>query len=241
IRRLIERGYVKTVKSAKKVVDRRDPIVWEVLENVIDGHPVMLNRAPTLHRLGIQAYQPVLIEEKAVRLHPLSCPAFNADFDGDQMAIHLPLSNDAVLEASVLMLGSHNLLSPASGGPIAVPSQDMVLGIYYLTKMAQDKMGEGKTFASTDEVLTAFDQDKVHLHAKINVRVCTENEDGEITQEIVKTTTGRIIFNQIIPKEIGYINKTLGKKELRILIRGIQNDVGTARTADFLDKMKKLG
>ncbi len=241
IRRLIERGYVQTVKSAKKVVDRRDPMVWEVLENVIDGHPVMLNRAPTLHRLGIQAYQPVLIEEKAVRLHPLSTTAFNADFDGDQMAIHLPLSNDAVLEASVLMLGSHNLLSPASGGPIAVPSQDMVLGIYYLTKMAQGKKGEGKTFANTGEVLAAFDQNKVHIHAKINVRITKASDDSEARQEIVKTTTGRVIFNQIIPEGIPFTNKTLGKKELRTLIRDIQNEVGTARTAGFLDEMKTLG
>lgn len=241
IRRLIERGYVKTVKSAKKVVDRRDQVVWEVLENVIDGHPVMLNRAPTLHRLGIQAFQPVLIEEKAVRLHPLACTAFNADFDGDQMAVHVPLSNDAVLEASVLMLGSHNILSPASGGPIAVPSQDMVLGIYYLTKMSSDQKGEGKTFANMDEVLSAFDQNRVHIHAKINVRITKEGEDGEVTQEIIKTTTGRVIFNQILPREIPFINKTLGKKELRSLIGVIQHEVGTARTAAFLDEMKQLG
>ena len=241
IRRLIERGYVKTVKSAKKVVDRRDQVVWEVLENVIDGHPVMLNRAPTLHRLGIQAFQPVLIEEKAVRLHPLACTAFNADFDGDQMAVHVPLSNDAVLEASVLMLGSHNILSPANGGPIAVPSQDMVLGIYYLTKMAGDQKGEGKTFANVGEVLSAYDQSRVHIHAKINVRVTTESNDGEITQEIIKTTTGRVIFNEILPEDIPFINKTLGKKELRTLIGDIQHEVGTARTAEFLDDMKKLG
>jgi DNA-directed RNA polymerase subunit beta' len=241
IRRLIERGYVKTVKSAKKVVDRREPVVWGVLENVIDGHPVLLNRAPTLHRLGIQAFQPVLIEEKAIRLHPLACTAFNADFDGDQMAVHVPLSNDAVLEASVLMLGSHNLLSPASGGPIAVPSQDMVLGIYYLTKMANDKKGEDKTFASTDEVLIASDQNQLHNHAKINVRVTGEREAGEIHSEIIKTTTGRVIFNEILPDGIPFINKRLGKKELRVLIGNIQHKVGTARTAEFLDKMKQLG
>jgi len=241
IRRLIERGYVKTVKSAKKVVDRRDQVVWEVLENVIDGHPVLLNRAPTLHRLGIQAYQPVLIEDKAIRLHPLSCTAFNADFDGDQMAVHLPLSHDAVLEASILMLGSHNILSPASGGPIAVPSQDMVLGIYYLTKMGNGKKGEGKTFASTDEVIIAFDQGRIDIHAKINVRIETVNEEGEIEPEIIKTTTGRVLFNEILPDEIEFINKTLGKKELRVLIGEIHFASGTVRTAEFLDKMKKLG
>ena len=241
IRRLIERGYVKTVKSAKKVVDRRDAVVWEVLENVIDGHPVMLNRAPTLHRLGIQAFQPVLIEEKAIRLHPLACTAFNADFDGDQMAVHLPLSHDAVLEASVLMLGSHNIMSPASGGPIAVPSQDMILGLYYLTKPANGKKGEGKTFAHMDEVLVAFDQRQIDLHAKINVRVDVINEEGESVKEVVKTSTGRVIFNQIVPEEIGFMNKTLGKKELRVLIGDIHGIVGTTRTAAFLDEMKKLG
>ncbi|MCC5943170.1 MAG: DNA-directed RNA polymerase subunit beta' [Balneolaceae bacterium] len=241
IRRLIERGYVKTVKSAKKVVDRRDQVVWEVLENVIDGHPVMLNRAPTLHRLGIQAYQPVLIEEKAIRLHPLSCTAFNADFDGDQMAVHLPLSHDAVIEASILMLGSHNILSPASGGPIAVPSQDMVLGIYYLTKMGNGKLGEGKTFADTDEVLIAYDQGKLHVHAKINVRIPVTNEEGETTYEIIKTTTGRVLFNNIVPEGVEYVNKTLGKKELRILIGDIHGQVGTSKTAEFLDNMKQMG
>ncbi len=240
IRRLIERGYVKTVKSAKKVVERRDQVVWEVLENVIDGHPVMLNRAPTLHRLGIQAYQPVLIEEKAIRLHPLSCTAFNADFDGDQMAVHLPLSHDAVVEASVLMLGSHNIMSPASGGPIAVPSQDMVLGIYYLTKMAEGKKGEGKYFSSPEEVLVAFDQGRLDIHAKINVRIPVTKE-GESSHEMMLTTTGRVIFNQILPEGISYINKTLGKKELRVLIGEIHSEAGTQRTSDFLDKMKKLG
>jgi DNA-directed RNA polymerase subunit beta' len=241
IRRLIERGYVKTVKSAKKVVDRRDQVVWEVLENVIDGHPVLLNRAPTLHRLGIQAYQPVLIEEKAIRLHPLSCTAFNADFDGDQMAVHLPLSHDAVLEASILMLGSHNILSPASGGPIAVPSQDMILGIYYLTKMGNGKRGEGKTFANPDEVLVAYDQDKIDVHAKINVRIPIVNEDGETEYEIIKTTTGRVLFNRIVPENIGFVNKTLGKKELRTLIGDIHSSTGTTITAAFLDKMKQMG
>ncbi|MFV1883503.1 MAG: DNA-directed RNA polymerase subunit beta' [Balneola sp.] len=241
IRRLIERGYVKTVKSAKKVVDRRDAVVWEVLENVIDGHPVMLNRAPTLHRLGIQAFQPVLIEEKAIRLHPLACTAFNADFDGDQMAVHLPLSHDAVLEASVLMLGSHNIMSPASGGPIAVPSQDMILGLYYLTKPRSGQRGEGKTFASPGEVIIAFDQDRLDVHAKINVRIETTNEDGETVSEVIKTSTGRVLFNEIVPNEMGFINKTLGKKELRILIGDIHGKCGTARTAAFLDDMKKIG
>jgi len=241
IRRLIERGYVKTVKSAKKVVDRRDQVVWEVLENVIDGHPVLLNRAPTLHRLGIQAYQPVLIEDKAIRLHPLSCTAFNADFDGDQMAVHLPLSHDAVMEASILMLGSHNILSPASGGPVAVPSQDMILGIYYLTKMGNGKRGEGKTFAAPDEVLIAYDQNKIDTHAKINVRVPVTQDDGTIAPEIIKTTTGRVLFNRIVPEGVEFVNRTLGKKELRILIDEIYNTVGPVETAFFLDKMKETG
>ncbi len=241
IRRLIERGYVKTVKSAKKVVDRRDQVVWEVLENVIDGHPVMLNRAPTLHRLGIQAFQPVLIEEKAIRLHPLACTAFNADFDGDQMAVHLPLSNDAILEASVLMLGSHNIMSPANGGPIAVPSQDMILGLYYLTKLGNGMKGEGKTFSSVDEVLIAYDQGELELHAKINVRISNIDEEGNDIIEVIKTSTGRVIFNQIVPKQMGYINKTFGKKELRILIGDIHSEAGTTRAAAFLDDMKKLG
>ncbi|MDZ7808577.1 MAG: DNA-directed RNA polymerase subunit beta' [Gracilimonas sp.] len=241
IRRLIERGYVKTVKSAKKVVDRRDAVVWEVLENVIDGHPVLLNRAPTLHRLGIQAFQPVLIEDKAIRLHPLACTAFNADFDGDQMAVHLPLSHDAVIEASVLMLGSHNILAPANGGPIAVPSQDMILGLYYLSKPDDGCLGEGKTFASPAEVLVAFDQGKLDAHAKINVRIPVVNEEGEKVNEVIKTSTGRVIFNEIVPEEIPFINKTLGKKELRNLIGEIHDVVGTAKTAGFLDDMKKLG
>jgi DNA-directed RNA polymerase subunit beta' len=241
IRRLIERGYVKTIKSAKKVVDQREPVVWGVLENVIDGHPVLLNRAPTLHRLGIQAFQPVLIEEKAIRLHPLACTAFNADFDGDQMAVHVPLSNDALLEASVLMLGSHNLLSPASGGPIAVPSQDMVLGIYYLTKAANDKKGEGKVFANTEEVLVAYDQNHLDSNAKIKVRITETNDDGEFHPELIETTTGRVIFNEILPKKIPFINKRLGKKELGTVIGDIQHAVGTARTAEFLDDMKRLG
>jgi len=241
IRRLIERGYVKTVKSAKKVVDRRDQVVWEVLERVIDGHPVLLNRAPTLHRLGIQAYQPVLIEDKAIRLHPLSCTAFNADFDGDQMAVHLPLSHDAVMEASILMLGSHNILSPASGGPVAVPSQDMILGIYYMTKMGNGKLGEGKTFSNPDEVVIAYDQKKLDIHAKINVRVPVKQDDGTLAPEIIKTTTGRVLFNRIVPAGVEFVNRTLGKKELRGLIDGIYNTVGPVETAHFLDKMKETG
>ncbi len=240
IRRLIERGYVKTVKSAKKVVDRRDQVVWDVLENVIDGHPVMLNRAPTLHRLGIQAYQPVLIEEKAIRLHPLSCTAFNADFDGDQMAVHLPLSQDAILEASILMLGSHNIMSPANGGPIAVPSQDMVLGIYYLTKMGNDRKGEGKTFSSSGEVVIAYDQGKIDMHAKINVRMPVKTE-GEKKYEMVKTTTGRVLFNQVIPEQMPFKNQTFGKKELRSLIAEVFAVCGTATAAKFLDDMKAFG
>jgi DNA-directed RNA polymerase subunit beta' len=240
IRRLIERGYVKTVKSAKKVVDRRDAVVWDVLENVIDGHPVLLNRAPTLHRLGIQAYQPVLIEEKAIRLHPLSCTAFNADFDGDQMAVHLPLSHDAILEASVLMLGSHNIMNPASGAPIAVPSQDMVLGIYYLTKMANGMKGEGKTFHSAEEVVIAYDQGVIELHTRINVRNPKKN-NGNTGNEIIKTTTGRVIFNQILPPEIEFKNVTFGKKELRLLISEVFGKSGTAACAIFMDEMKTLG
>ncbi|MCH8558290.1 MAG: DNA-directed RNA polymerase subunit beta' [Balneolia bacterium] len=241
IRRLIERGYVKTVKSAKKMVDRRDEVVWDVLENVIDGHPVMLNRAPTLHRLGIQAFQPILIEHKAIQLHPLACTAFNADFDGDQMAVHLPLSNDAILEASILMLGAHNILNPASGGPITVPSQDMILGLYYMTKVGPaGEEGEGKLFSSADEVIVAYDQGAVKLHSRISLRIYKE-VDGERKSEIVKTTPGRVIFNEIIPEELGFINLTFGKKELRNLIGEVFARVGTARTAQFLDDMKYLG
>ncbi len=240
IRRLIERGYVKTVKSAKKMVDRREEVVWDVLENVIKGHPVLLNRAPTLHRLGIQAYQPILTEYKAIQLHPLSCTAFNADFDGDQMAVHLPLSNDAILEASVLMLGSHNILNPASGGPITVPSQDMVLGIYYLTKLANNAKGDGKTFSSADEVLIAYDQGIIELHARINVRLPIE-EDGVVVNKVVKTSTGRVLFNEIVPEGIEFKNITFGKKELRNLINEVYAVAGTAKASVFLDQMKKLG
>lgn len=240
IRRLIERGYVKTVKSAKKMVDRREEVVWDVLEHAIDGHPVLLNRAPTLHRLGIQAYQPILTEHKAIQLHPLSCTAFNADFDGDQMAVHLPLSHDAILEASILMLGSHNIMNPASGGPITVPSQDMVLGVYYLTKVGTNHKGDGKTFGSSDEVIIAYDQGIVELHSRINVRI-EKTENGETKFEMIKTTPGRVIFNEIIPEEVGFKNITFGKKELRNLIGDVYSNAGTAKTAVFLDEMKKLG
>lgn len=240
IRRLIERGYVKTVKSAKKMVDRRDEVIWDVLENVIKGHPVLLNRAPTLHRLGIQAFQPILIEHKAIQLHPLACTAFNADFDGDQMAVHLPLSNDAILEASVLMLGAHNILNPASGGPITVPSQDMILGLYYMTKVGPSSETDEKTFATTDEVVIAFDQGKLNLHNRIKVRLRAGIDGVEETQ-VIQTTAGRVLFNEIIPNDIGFKNLTFGKKELRNLIGEVFSAVGTARTAQFLDDMKYLG
>ncbi len=241
IRRLIERGYVKTVKSAKKMVDRRDDVVWDVLEHVINGHPVLLNRAPTLHRLGIQAFQPILTEHKAIQLHPLACTAFNADFDGDQMAVHLPLSNDAILEASVLMLGAHNIMNPASGGPITVPSQDMVLGIYYLTKMGNGFKGEGKTFASSDEVVIAYDQGVIDLHSVINLRITKTDEEGNSKSELIKTSPGRVIFNSILPSGMPFKNITFGKKELRNLIGDIYANAGTAQTSAFLDNMKRLG
>jgi DNA-directed RNA polymerase subunit beta' len=245
IRRLIERGYVKTVKSAKKMIDRRDENVWDVLENVIQGHPVMLNRAPTLHRLGIQAFQPVLIEHKAIQLHPLACTAFNADFDGDQMAVHLPLSNEAILEASVLMLGAHNILNPASGGPITVPSQDMILGLYYMTKVSNSHTGDPKMFASEDEVIIAHNIGVLDLHQRIKLRrpaVLSDDEnDVPAKAEYIITTPGRVLFNQIIPNEVGFKNITFGKKELRVLIGEVFAEVGTARTAQFLDDMKFLG
>ena len=233
IRRLIERGIVKTVKSAKKVVDRRTPEVWDILEKVIDGHPVMLNRAPTLHRLGIQAFQPVLIEGKAIRLHPLVTTAFNADFDGDQMAVHVPLSHDACLEAMTLMLSSHNILSPAHGGPIAVPSQDMVLGMYYMTKLLPGDKGEGMAFANTTEVIQAFDHGVVGLHTKIKLRL----ENGRM----METTVGRAIFNQVVPKELGYVNEVLTKKNLRNIIGRVFAATGFQGTAKFLDDIKNMG
>ena len=241
IRKLIERGIVKTVKSAKKIVDKKDPVVWDILENVLKGHPVLLNRAPTLHRLGIQAFQPKLIEGKAIQLHPLVCTAFNADFDGDQMAVHLPLGNAAILEAQLLMLASHNILNPANGSPITVPSQDMVLGLYYLTKerVSDDEKtikGEGKTFYSAEEVIIAHNEGKLDLHAKIKAKV---NDGGEM--KLIETTCGRVIFNQSVPEEAGYINELLTKKSLRDIIGKILKLAGTAKTAEFLDNIKTLG
>ena len=245
IRKLIERGIVKTVKSAKKIVDRKDPVVWDILENVLKGHPVMLNRAPTLHRLGIQAFQPKLIEGKAIQLHPLVCTAFNADFDGDQMAVHLPLGNAAVLEAQMLMLASHNILNPANGAPITVPSQDMVLGLYYITKgrksTPEDKVrGEGLTFYSHEEVNIAYNERKIDLHAYIKVKV-NDRVDGQLVNHLVETTVGRVIFNQFVPEEVGFINEILTKKSLRDIIGRVLKLSGTAKTAAFLDAIKNLG
>ncbi len=245
IRKLIERGIVKTVKSAKKIVDRKDPVVWDILENVLKGHPVMLNRAPTLHRLGIQSFQPKLIEGKAIQLHPLVCTAFNADFDGDQMAVHLPLGNAAVLEAQILMLASHNILNPANGAPITVPSQDMVLGLYYITKARRSTKerlvkGEGLTFYSSEEVTIAYNEKKVDLHAIIKVKIPKPGtENGET--ELIETTVGRVIFNEFVPPEIGYINDLLTKKSLRDIIGRVLKASGTAATAQFLDDIKNLG
>jgi DNA-directed RNA polymerase subunit beta' len=232
IRKLIERGIVKTVKSAKKMVEKKGPEVWEILENIIDGHPVLLNRAPTLHRLGIQAFQPVLVEGKAIRIHPMVCTAFNADFDGDQMAVHVPLSFDAQLEARVLMLSSHNILSPASGAPIVTPTQDQVLGCYYLTKSRSGDVGEGMTFSSPEEVIVAYNYRKVALHSRIKVK---------IGGQMMETTTGRVLFNQIVPKEIGFINELLNKKRLVQIIASAFRSVGNLKTAAFLDQLKELG
>ncbi len=245
IRKLIERGIVKTVKSAKKIVDRKDPVVWDILENVLKGHPVMLNRAPTLHRLGIQAFQPKLIEGKAIQLHPLVCTAFNADFDGDQMAVHLPLGNAAILEAQMLMLASHNILNPANGAPITVPSQDMVLGLYYITKARKSTetikvKGEGSTFYSHEEVRIAYNESKIDLHAVINVKV-DDVVDGQKVNHIIETTVGRVLFNEFVPEEVGFINELLTKKSLRDIIGNVLKKAGTAKTADFLDAIKDLG
>src|SRR5512137_538462 len=245
IRKLIERGIVKTVKSAKKIVDRKDPVVWDILENVLKGHPVLLNRAPTLHRLGIQAFQPKLIEGKAIQLHPLVCTAFNADFDGDQMAVHLPLGNGAVLEAQMLMLASHNILNPANGAPITVPSQDMVLGLYYITKgrkstETEKVRGEGLIFYSPEEVNIAYNEGKIDLHAHIKVKV-NDRKDGEFINHLIETTVGRVIFNQYVPEEVGYINELLTKKSLRDIIGRVLKLSGMAKTADFLDAIKNLG
>ena len=246
IRKMIERGIVKTVKSAKKIVDKKEPVVWDILENILKGHPVLLNRAPTLHRLGIQAFQPKLIEGKAIRLHPLVTTAFNADFDGDQMAVHLPLGNAAILEAQLLMLASHNILNPANGAPIAVPSQDMVLGLYYITKgkktMGDDIVkGEGGTFYSPEEVIIANNEGKLDLHASIKVLTNDLNEAGEIERRMVETTCGRVLFNEKVPEEAGYIEGVMTKKALRDMIGHVLKICGTSRTVQFLDDIKELG
>ena len=245
IRKMIERGIVKTVKSAKKIVDKKEPVVWDILENVLKGHPVLLNRAPTLHRLGIQAFQPKLIEGKAIQLHPLVTTAFNADFDGDQMAVHLPLGNAAILEAQMLMLASHNILNPANGQPITVPSQDMVLGLYYISKgkkstKTEKVKGEGMTFYGPEEVIIAYNEGAVDLHAEIKVKVKVRKA-GELVEEMVETVVGRVLFNQDVPEEVGYINKLLTKKELKNIIGDVLNITGMAKTADFLDKIKNRG
>jgi DNA-directed RNA polymerase subunit beta' len=246
IRKMIERGIVKTVKSAKKIVDKKEPVVWDILENVLKGHPVLLNRAPTLHRLGIQAFQPKLIEGKAIRLHPLVTTAFNADFDGDQMAVHLPLGNAAILEAQLLMLASHNILNPANGAPIAVPSQDMVLGLYYMTKgkVSTDTeivKGEGKSFYSPEEVIIAYNERKLDLHAPIKVKTYDLNEQGVPVLKMIETTCGRVLFNTKVPRETGFINDVLTKKALRDIIGDVLKVSGTSRTAQFLDDIKNLG
>ncbi|MCB9225308.1 MAG: DNA-directed RNA polymerase subunit beta' [Crocinitomicaceae bacterium] len=246
IRKLIERGIVKTVKSAKKIVDKKEPIVWDILENVLKGHPVLLNRAPTLHRLGIQAFQPKLIEGKAIRLHPLVCTAFNADFDGDQMAVHLPLGNAAILEAQMLMLSSHNIRNSANGAPIAVPSQDMVLGLYYITKLKKSTKeevvkGEGMTFYSPEEVIIANNEGKLDIHAGIKVRTFDVDEEGNQVERIIETTCGRVLFNELVPDAVGYIDEVLTKKALRDIISRVLAVCGTARTAQFLDDIKDMG
>ncbi len=240
IRKLIERGIVKTVKSAKKIIDRKDPVIWDILEHVMEGHPVLLNRAPTLHRLGILAFQPRMIEGKAIQLHPLACTGFNADFDGDQMAVHLPLSNEAILEAQLLMLGSHNILNPANGAPITVPSQDMVLGLYYITKERPGAKGEGLIFYSPEEATIALNEKKVAMHARIKVRV-QDIENGEKVTKLIETTPGRLMVNQFVPQEVGYFNKVMKKSTLRDLIGDVIKVCGVARTAKFLDDIKNLG
>ena len=241
IRKLIERGIVKTVKSAKKIVDRKDAVIWDILENVMKGHPVLLNRAPTLHRLGIQAFQPRMIEGKAIQLHPLACTAFNADFDGDQMAVHLPLGNAAILEAQLLMLGSHNILNPANGTPITVPSQDMVLGLYYITKILPGAKGEGMSFYGPEEVIIALNEKAIDIHAKIKVRLPEDKMDPSKGSKLVETTAGRIIVNQLVPQQVPYVNEVLGKKSLRKIISLVIQNTGVARTAQFLDDIKELG
>ena len=241
IRKLIERGIVKTVKSAKKIVDRREPVIWDILEYVMKGHPVLLNRAPTLHRLGIQAFQPKMIEGKAIQLHPLACTAFNADFDGDQMAVHLPLGNDAILEAQMLMLQSHNILNPANGAPITVPSQDMVLGLYYITKLRPGALGAGLTFYGPEEAIVAFNEKRVDVHAPVKVLVDDVDENGVPFRQLVETSVGRVIVNEIIPVECGFINTIISKKSLRDIITKVIKTVGMARACEFLDGIKNLG
>src|ERR1700739_230929 len=246
IRKMLERGVVKTVKSAKKLVEKKEAIVWDILENVLKGHPVLLNRAPTLHRLGIQAFQPKLVEGKAIQLHPLTCTAFNADFDGDQMAVHVPLGNAAILEAQILMLASHNILNPANGTPITVPSQDMVLGLYYITKgrktdAGRTIKGQGLTFYDSEEVIIAYNEKKIDLHAFIKVKALTKEKDGSIVSKIIDTTVGRVLFNQHVPVEVGYINELLTKKSLRDIIGEVVKITGMARAAQFLDDIKELG
>ena len=241
IRKLIERGIVKTVKSAKKIVDRRESVIWDILEHVMKGHPVLLNRAPTLHRLGIQAFQPKMIEGKAIQLHPLACTAFNADFDGDQMAVHLPLSNEAILEAQMLMLQSHNILNPANGAPITVPSQDMVLGLYYITKLRPGAKGSGLTFYGAEEAIIAFNERRVDVHAPVKVMVDDVDEEGNIYKHLVETSVGRVIVNEIIPVEVGYVNTIISKKSLRDIISRVIKTVGMARACEFLDGIKNLG
>jgi len=245
IRKLIERGIVKTVKSAKKLVDKKDPVIWEILENILKGHPVLLNRAPTLHRLSIQAFQPRLIEGKAIQLHPLVCGAFNADFDGDQMAVHVPLSQSAILEAQILMLAAHNMLNPQDGSPVTLPSQDMVLGLYYLTKEKKSTdtvkvRGEGMKFYSPEEVIIAFNEGKVELHAGIKVKSRIE-VGGEMKIGLIETTVGRVLFNQAVPEMVPYINELMTKRALKIVIQDIINRTDFAVTATFLDKIKELG
>ncbi|MDR1602694.1 MAG: DNA-directed RNA polymerase subunit beta' [Tannerella sp.] len=241
IRKLIERGIVKTVKSAKKIVDRKEPVVWDILEYVMKGHPVLLNRAPTLHRLGIQAFQPKLIEGKAIQLHPLACTAFNADFDGDQMAVHLPLGNEAILEAQMLMLASHNILNPANGAPITVPSQDMVLGLYYITKLRPGAQGSGLVFYGPEEATIAYNEKKVDTHAPIKVYVNDIDENGVHVKRMVETSVGRLMVNEYVPEKVGYINSVWGKKALRDIIGDVIKACGVARTAQFLDDIKNLG
>ncbi|MDR0833223.1 MAG: DNA-directed RNA polymerase subunit beta' [Candidatus Symbiothrix sp.] len=241
IRKLIDRGIVKTVKSAKKIVDRKEAVVWDILEHVMKGHPVLLNRAPTLHRLGIQAFQPKMIEGKAIQLHPLACTAFNADFDGDQMAVHLPLGNEAILEAQMLMLASHNILNPANGAPITVPSQDMVLGLFYITKLRKDAKGSGLKFYGPEEAVIAYNEGRVDIHAPIQIFVDDVNEKGEPVNHNIETSVGRVMVNEFVPKEVGYIDEELSKKSLRDIIGRIIKVCGVAKTAKFLDDIKNLG